>query len=170
MKYDNSNMYPKEETIKSIEINDDIVDQKVQSIQRFAALLAKLPASFRSMIVYEYAYHTVVHTLKDSARIMPSWHYMEHAAEWTRQALSQPLPDPEYAVIDLEEDPEDHDYVSMQRFYECLECIDENYRWQATFSYIRSKYHTGSLFQASEIYASAEILSGFKGWIDAKAT
>ena len=96
MKYDNSNEHPRETVIKSIEISESIVEQKVQSIQRFAALLSKHPAQFYSAMVYEYAYHCVVHTLKDSARIMPSWHYMEHAAEWTRQALSRSLPDVEY--------------------------------------------------------------------------
>lgn len=166
MKYDNSNTYPKEETIKSIEISEAIATEKVQSIRRFAALLAKCPAQFRSGLVYEYAYHAVVYALKDSVRnVLPSWLYMEHAAEWTRQALAEPLPSiEEYNELEREE----QDLVAMQRFYECLESLDENYRWQALFTYVRSKYHPGSLFQAGEIYASAEILSQFREWQDAQ--
>src|SRR2546430_5989543 len=160
MKYDNSNTYPKEETIKSIELSDDTVAAKVQSIRRFAALLAKHPTQFRAGLIYEYAYHTVVYALKDSVRnVFPSWLYMEHAAEWIRRAIAEPLPSiEEYNELEREE----QDLVAMQRFYGCLESLDENYRWQALFTYVRRKYHPGSLFQAGGIYASARIFSPFK--------
>ncbi len=180
MKYDNSNQYPREETIKRVELEDSIVEQKVQQVRRFAALFSDFPDGFRSSMIFEYAYHVAVYALKDSVRnFFPSYLYMEYAAEWVRKALSKPLPEPDIDDQDFDiltrivygdqETSPDVELAEMHRFYTALQSLDEDYRWQMLYSYANNKYvRSSSLYRASEIYETADILCRFHRWITAK--
>jgi hypothetical protein len=180
MKYDNSNQYPREEAIKRIELEDSVVEQKVRQVRQFAALFSEFPDAFRSSMIFEYAYHVAVHTLKDSVRnFFPSYLYMEHAAEWVRKALSEPLPEPEIDIdsFDLltrivygdQETTPDAEMAEMYRFYADLQNLNENYRWEMLYSYAKNKYvRSSSLYYASEIHDTAEILHRFYQWITDK--
>src|SRR5580765_2117425 len=177
MKYDNSNQHPQEKTIKRIELEDSIVEQKVQQVRRFAALFSGFPDQFRSTIIFEYAYHVVVHALKDSVRnFFPSYLYMEHAAEWVKKALSEPLPEPEIddqgfdllteIVYKNQETTPDVELTEMHRLYTDLQSLDESYRWQTLFSYVNNKYvRSSSLYHASEMHDAANILYRFHQWM-----
>lgn len=177
MKYDNSNQYPREKTIKRIELEDSVVEQKVQQVRYFAALFSGFPDRFRSSMIYEYAYSLVVYALKDSVRnFFPSYLYMEHAAEWTRKALSEPLPEPSLddgfdlltrIVYGDQETSPDVEMAEMHRFYTDLAQLDECYRWKALYGYITSKYvRVSSLHDVGDVHDTAEILYRFHQWLE----
>lgn len=177
MKYDNSNQYPREETIKCIELEDSVVEQKVQQVRQFAALFPGFPERFRSSMIFEYAYGLVVHTLRNSvANFFPSYLYMEHAAEWTRKALAEPLPDPELIdhgfdmltriVYGDQETSPDIEMAEMHRFYTDLKPLDEDYRWTMLYHYVSKKYiRTSSLHDVSDMHDAADILYRFQQWL-----
>lgn len=178
MKYDNSNQYPREETIKRVELEDSVVEQQVQQVRQFAALFSKFPDTFRSSMIFEYTYHLAVHTLrKSAANFFPSYLYMEHAAEWTRKALAEPLPEPELIdhgfdlltriVYGDQETSPDVAMAEMRRLYTDLAQLDECYRWKALYGYITSKYvRVSSLHDVSDIHDAAEILYRFQQWLE----
>jgi hypothetical protein len=166
---------PREETIKRIELADTVVAQHVESIREFAALTTSFPEQFRSSLIFEYAYHSVVYALKNSVQnFFPGWLYMEHAAAWMHQALSQPLSEPEYQIDEDEfltrivfEDQEtntEHELAEMQHLYQLLEYMDESHRWQMLFNYAHRKYVRSHIFETSPLREAAEIVMRFRAW------
>jgi hypothetical protein len=176
MRYDHEGN-PREEAIKRVAFEEGVIRKNVQYIRQLAALLTGFSAFFRDKLIFEYAHALVAYELQDNVRnFMPGYHYVEHAADWMHQALSQPPLEVEYFIDDddfltslrYKDQPTtpEHELQAMKHLYHLLEHLEEAYRWQILYAYAKNKYARKAIFyDAGEMMEAAEIVARFRVWM-----